>query len=324
MKTRISMLVFLLASSIYSFSQTVPYPNNINGGSSNGIVGRIDDSFEVNLNGVVNYEIPINVPSGTGGMTPQLSLTYSSTQSDGLLGSGFELTGLSVINRAPSNLHTDGRPGFVNFTNSDKFMLDGQRLILVKTISNTSWEYRTENNSFAQIIASGGTQGSPSTFTVKTKSGLIYEYSSNTAPLTRSVSSAADVSVFWLLTKISDTKANYYTISYGKDDTNGEYWPTRMDYTGNTTANLTPYNSIQFDYTTSYYPQDAYIYGVKVRRSKNITGINIYSGSKRVKYYQMAYQTVNSKRQLTQITEYVSDGTKRNPTKFSWYNSSSL
>lgn len=202
-------------------------------------------------------------------------------------------------------------------------MLDGQRLILVKTISNTSWEYRTENNSFAQIIASGGTQGSPSTFTVKTKSGLIYEYSSNTAPLTRSVSSAADVSVFWLLTKISDTKANYYTISYGKDDTNGEYWPTRMDYTGNTTANLTPYNSIQFDYTTSYYPQDAYIYGVKVRRSKNITGINIYSGSKRVKYYQMAYQTVNSKRQLTQITEYASDGTKRNPTKFSWYNSSS-
>lgn len=323
MKAHISVLAFLLTSFTYLYSQTTPYPNNINGGSSNGIIGKIEDNLEVNPNGIVNYDMPISAPSGTGGMTPQLSLSYSSTQSDGLLGSGFELTGLSVINRAPSNLHTDGKPGFVNYTNSDKFMLDGQRLILTSTISSTSWEYRTESNSFAQIIASGGTQGTPAAFTVKTKSGLIYEYSSNTAPLTRSVTTAGNVSVFWLLTKVSDTKTNYYTISYGKDDTNGEYWPTRIDYTGNTTVNLVPYNSIQFDYTTSYYPQDAYIYGVKVRRSKIITGINLYSGSTRVRYYQMSYQTVNSKRQLTQITEYASDGTKRNPTIFSWYNSSS-
>ena len=332
MKTRISILIILLTVFTDSFAQDIPPPQtaiytersgaNLYIGESSH-VGKIEDNFEVNQNGLLNYEIPISVPPGTGGMTPLMSLNYTSTQGDGLLGSGFELGGLSVINRAPANLHVDGRAGYVNFTSGDNFMLDGQRLIMISRTSNSQWEYRTENNSFSQIMASGGVEGSPATFTVRTKSGLIYEYSSNTAPLTRAVTNAGDVSVFWLLTKVSDTKSNFYTISYGKDNTNGEYWPIRIDYTGNTTKEMVPYNSIRFAYTTNYTPHDAFVYGVKVRRSKIITGINIYSGSTRIKYYQMAYQTVNNNRQLTQVTEYASDGTKKNPTKFSWYNSNS-
>jgi len=337
MKTLISILAFLFTNCIFSAAQTTPYPPIIDDGKTfppkdiktlpigpiikNTVVGKINDALEVTPNGLINYEIPINVPPGTGGMTPQMALSYTSTQSDGLFGSGFELGGLSVINRAPSNLHVDGKAGYVNYTSSDNFMLDGQRLILVQKLSSSSWEYRTENNSFSQIIASGGIEGTPSKFIVKTKNGLIYEYSSNNAPLTRAT--AGDMSVFWLLTKVSDTKTNYYTISYGKDDLNGEYWPTRIDYTGNTTANMAPYNSIRFDYTTNYIPQDAYIYGIKVRRSKIITGVNIYSGATRVKYYQMSFQTVNNKRQLTQVTEYASDGTQKEPTKFTWHNSTS-
>lgn len=325
MKTRISILTFLLTIFTYSFAQHLSKPlvvckqPMINA----PFVGKINDNFEVNQNGLFNYEIPISVPPGTGGMTPQLSLSYTSTQGDGLLGSGFELGGLSVINRAPSNLHVDGKAGYVNFSVTDNFMLDGQRLIKISSNGNSQWEYRTENNNFSQILASGGVVGSPTTFTVKTKSGLIYEYSSNTAPLTRVAGNAGDVSVFWLLRKVTDTKSNYYTISYGKDDINGEYWPTRIDYTGNSTAGMAPYNSIRFTYTTNYTPHDAYVYGIKVRRSKIITGISIYSGEKRIKNYKMSYQTVNNNRQLTEVIEYDSDNTSKTPTKFTWYNSDS-
>lgn len=324
MKARIFLLGVLLVNSLGFYAQSVPYPNNINGGASNGIVGKIADDFSVNPNGLVNYNIPINVPPGSGGMTPQLSLTYNSTQSTGLLGSGFELTGLSVINRAPANKHIDGGlegKGYVDFSNSDKFMLDGQRLILISSTYNaTSWEYRTENNSFSQIIATGGTQGSPEKFTVKTKSGLVYHYENNTAPLTRSAS-AANTSLFWLLTKVSDTKGNYFTVSYSKDDTNGEYWPTRIDYTGNTNTGLAPYNSIRLDYGTHQYYEDAFVYGIKIRKSRILLGINIYSGTKRVKYYTLSYQTVNNKKQLASVTEYAADGSKLNPTVFTWHNS---
>ncbi len=40
----------------------------------------------------------------------------------------------------------------------------------------------------------------------------------------------------------------------------------------------------------------------------------------RTKIFKTSYYTVNYKKQLVSITEYASDGTHKNPTKFSWYN----
>jgi hypothetical protein len=152
-----------------------PFPNNINGGANNGIVGKIADQFEVTPSGQASYEIPISVLPSTGGMAPQLSIIYNSSLKEGLLGTGFDLSGLSMISRAPSNVHTDGMAGYVNFTSKDKFLLDGQRLIYLKPVNNSTYEYRTENNNFSKIVASGTDIANPSTFTVYTKSGLIYD-----------------------------------------------------------------------------------------------------------------------------------------------------
>lgn len=299
-------------------SQTVPYPDKICGGSNNGIVGKIVDKFNVTPTGQASYEIPISTVSGTGGIIPQLSIVYSSSTKEGLFGSGFDLIGLSIINRAPSNLHRDGHPGYVNFTSSDKFMLDGMRLMPIKNRTN---QYLTENNkSFPRIFASGGTESNPSTFTVTTRSGFTYEYVSNTSILNSSTST--NNPLFWLIKKVSDTKGNYYTVTYSGNDANGEYWPTRIDYTGNNdvSPHLDPYASIRFEYTNNSYSVNTYIYGHKVKRSQIISRISIYSGNKCMKYYQMSYQVVNNKQQLSSVTEYASDGTKKNPTNFTWHN----
>jgi hypothetical protein len=303
--------------------QPTPYPNNILGGESNGIVGKIEDGFNVTPIGQVTYEIPISVPQGTGGMTPQLSIVYSNSCKNGLLGSGFDLSGLSLINRAPSNLQSDGYSGHVDFSSNDKFMLDGQRMVRLKTIDASTYEYRTENNNFSKIIASGSDVSNPNTFTVYTKSGLIYEYVANTGQL-KSSNASSSQNLFWLLRKVSDTKGNYYTISYDRDDANREYWPIRMDYTGNANTGLQPYCSVRFEYQTSSYPDFAYVYGLKVRKSKLLNRIDVYSGEKRIKYYSVSYQINNSQYQLSSVTETASDGTKINPTKFNWYNSSNF
>ncbi len=301
-----------------------PYPGNILGGSGNGIVGTIEGEFDVSPLGQATYNIPIKVPGGTGGIAPQLSITYNSVSGNGLLGSKFDLAGLSMVNRAPSNLHTDGWPGVVNFSASDHFMLDGQRLVLLTTIDSETREYRTENNSFTKVIAKGSDSSNPSTFMAYTKDGLIYEYGSNTSQLKSQNENSSKI-LFWLIRKVSDTKGNYYTVSYDRDDENGEYWPVQIDYTGNDNAGLTPYNSIRFYYQTEHTHLDIfYIYGMKVRRSKRLTDIHIYSGEKRVKNYHLDYnQTPDWKYQLSQITESSADGTKMNPIKFDWYNSSS-
>lgn len=296
-----------------------PYPNSITGGSGNGIVGTLEGDFNVTPAGQAIYEIPIKVPAGTGGIAPQLSIVYNSASGDGLLGNRFELSGLSMINRTPANMHIDGYPGVVNFTGSDKFMIDGQRLIYLRKIDDQTREYRTENNTFMKVIAKGDDPVNPSSFIVYSKDGLIYEYGSNNSQL-KSQGENSSINLFWLIRKVSDTKGNYYIVTYDKNEASGEYWPTRIDYTGNSNTGLVPYCSVRFTYhTREYYPELFYIHGMMVRKSKLLKRIDVYSAEKRIKYYELDYYNSDVwKYQLTQVTEYAADGIKINPTKFDW------
>ena len=53
------------------------------------VVGKISDSYDVTPNGQFHYEMPVSVASGTGGMSPHLSIVYDSSKGDGLLSYGY-------------------------------------------------------------------------------------------------------------------------------------------------------------------------------------------------------------------------------------------
>ena len=63
--------------------------------------------FEVNESGGATYAMPITVSPGTAGIQPNLSVAYSSQGSNGLLGLGFSLGGLSIISRCPATRAQD-------------------------------------------------------------------------------------------------------------------------------------------------------------------------------------------------------------------------
>ena len=146
----------------------------------------------------------LSVPSGTGGIAPQLSIVYNSSNKEGLIGYGFDLSGISLISRSPENLYRDGKADIVRFDATDRFSLDGIRLSLSKTISGTKREYRTELDNYSKIIAEGDAVN-PSKFTVYTKEGLIREFKS-----AKELFGASGNNLYWLETKVTDTKGNYY------------------------------------------------------------------------------------------------------------------
>ena len=318
MRNRIAICMTMWLCSICSLGQDIPYSDYIYGGSANGIVGKINDEFNVTPNGQVSYEIPIPTVAGTGGMAPKLSIVYNSSTKDGLFGYGFDLAGLSMISRAPRNVHDDGIAGYVSFGSNDRFLLDGNRLVLERVISSTRYEYRTQNNTYDKII-SNGSRYNPNTFTVKTKSGLTYEYKSSKLILNDTTSAKP---VFWLVTKVSDTKGNYFTIVYSGDAATNDIYPTRINYTGNSNASLSPYASVRFYYTNNSFAPTTYIYGQPVRRQKVVSSLRIYYGSTIIRKLTALYRTDHHKRQLAQLTEIATDGTKKNPTLFNWYNTS--
>ena len=111
-------------------------------------------NFSVGTDGSANYSIPIQVPPGTAGMAPTLSLNYNSNGGNGILGMGWGLDGLSQISRCPKTIIQDGAVGGVNYDVNDKICIDGQRLISTGGVyGGNNTEYRTEQANFAKIIS---------------------------------------------------------------------------------------------------------------------------------------------------------------------------
>ncbi|MRR52173.1 MAG: hypothetical protein EG825_14910, partial [Rhodocyclaceae bacterium] len=237
--------------------------------------------FEVSPSGAATYTLPIPVPPGTGGIEPKLALSYNSQSGNGLLGVGWSLSGLSAIGRCPQTLAQDNVRGSINYDANDRYCLDGQRLILVSgTYGADGAEYRTERESFSRIISYGTAGNGPASFKVWTKAGQLLEYGNTADSRIEAVKVTGSVATWpagtvrvWALNKLSDTKGNYLTVTYTEDATNGDFTPSRIDYTGNAGAGLTPNNSVLFVYETRTDAIAAYVAGSMIKPIKRLKTI---------------------------------------------------
>ena len=112
--------------------------------NKNIVVGTTAGSVDVSPTGAATYNIPIILPPGSAGMAPNLSIAYNSQSGNGLLGMGWNLSGLSSITRTGQNFYNDGNITDIDFTSTDdRFTLDGNRLILVDKYGNSLTDMST-------------------------------------------------------------------------------------------------------------------------------------------------------------------------------------
>lgn len=119
---RLSLIARLL---LPLFISTLVVPDTL------AAAGRTRGLAEVSDLGQAVYSVPIYTPPGTNGLTPSLSLTYSSSGGNGTFGNGWSLSGLSGISRCASTWAQDGIAREPRNDLNDKFCLDGQKLKLV-------------------------------------------------------------------------------------------------------------------------------------------------------------------------------------------------
>ncbi|MEM6650227.1 MAG: FG-GAP-like repeat-containing protein, partial [Pseudomonadota bacterium] len=255
----------------------------------------VPGQFNVTPGGAATYSIPIEVPPGTAGMVPSLSLNYSSQGGNGILGVGWSLGGLPSISRCGKTIAQDGTTKGVEYSSDDRFCLEGQKLIAINgPYGGDGTEYRTEIDGFSKIVSytNSGING-PAWFKVWTKSGQIMEFG-NTADSQMKASSELSYVRVWAANKISDVMGNYLTVTYNTSQSTGESFPTRIDYTGNDGESLSPYNSVRFNYENRSDDSTRYLAGSKLSLTKRLKTIKTYAGSTIVKQYKLNYSQSSS------------------------------
>ncbi len=289
-------------------------------------VGSMQGNYNVLPTGALTYTIPIDIPSGTAGIQPNLALVYNSQVGNGLLGYGWNLSGLSAITRVGTNIYNDGYVDEVDFDGNDRFALDGQRLI------NTTGEYmqdntvyHVENNPFTEITQHGSYIENYN-FEVNTKDGktLYYGTSANSRMLTDVYSRTNQIyeKQGWFLDKVKDNLGNSYTVTYYNDSDNEEYYPLEIAYTENTDKGLEAFCKIKFYYEERTDKQKYYVYNSILNQNKLLYKIEVIQNGKLYKRYILKYK-YDSYSFLTEVEMYGSAGKKINSSYFTWNKSTS-
>lgn len=280
----------LLQSVVYAQSQTF---------------GHVNVEGSVSPMGSAMVNIPIYTPVGRQGIRPNLSISYNSVGGSTGMGMGWYLNAVSAISRTGSNYHIDnGIQAGVELNAQDKFMLDGERLILISgTYGSVGSVYRTEHDRFVKVTYNG------TDFIVEAKDGgkAFYGNSSDSK-----LNSANTTGVFgWFLKRSYDKFGNYTEYTYA--NTGGQILLTEINYTGFDCTLLgtkscagtaeAPYNKVMFEYINANNNLQKYSAGGTFNQSKLLSKIETFSASTKVRTYEMTYSFDDVNYYLEEVVE---------------------
>ncbi|MFS1526109.1 toxin C-terminal domain-containing protein [Microbulbifer sp. 2304DJ12-6] len=244
--------------------------------------GRLIAEPAITKAGTFNYRIPIEVPPGINDMQPQLALTYSSSAVNGLLGWGWNLSGLSRITRCRATPFHDDDLASVNWGDGYKYCLDGRRLV-----ETNSGVYQTEVESFSRIERTGSAVA-PTSWTVYHKDGKVDRFG---LEINSRIRDSANKNLAWLISSKTDVAGNYLTYSY----TGSDHRISLIEYTMNDGSGARDANhDVSFVYESRFDPISTSTAGVMRISDQRLSRIEVKTNTALVRNYQLTYQVPGS------------------------------
>ncbi len=247
------------------------------------------------------------MPPGTNGFQPSLSINYNSQSGYGMLGIGWNLSGLSKIERGSKSFYHDEtvKRNGITFTDEDQLYLDGQRLILLSGQhfrEGAIYGFEVEN--YARITIKKALLKSENKsytyFELKTLDGKVFNYGLGNSSIVSDSKShhsnfpynwAADA-ICWKLSSAKDIDGNEISYVYS----NGGMTLDRIYYAGTT---------VYFSYAeNTQNPQRRYIGDFKLVNDRLLVGINIRQGRTDFRKYVFDYEDKGTVRRLNRIDLY--------------------
>lgn len=255
-------------------------------GSAFAAVGNTPGNAAVGANGAAQYSFTLNLQPGTRGLTPSLGLGYSSNGDRGIVGVGWAISGVSVIERCEKTVGQDGVARAIQNDMNDTFCLDGNKLVLASgTYGAANSTYRTELDTYSRITALGVAGNGPASFSVYGRDGLIYEYGNTPTSSIQSVGQATARA--WALNRISDRQGNFIDFVWAEDTVYGGFRLEEVQYTGSAAISA-PYK-VDFVYSTRSDIDIEFIAGSQVQELNRLSRIDVTYVGSLIHRYNLSY-----------------------------------
>jgi RHS repeat-associated protein len=230
---------------------------------------------EAHAQSVFTHQIPIKLPKGANGVQPDLALVFSPNTTNGLLGVGWDLTGLSSVARVN---YGNG----INYAGADTY---GHSQIGV-LVSQTDGSYRSKRESFTRLVPSGTCGDGPCSWIAYDRSGTKFHYGSTTdSRLLKQGSASVRV---WGVSKVEDVFGNWYEVAYYNDWANGQLFPALITYTKG--PGLTTYRTVEFAYSDRTDIVPSYVQGPFEQLKSRLGWVTVKSAGTAIRTYVLAYE----------------------------------
>ena len=289
-------------------------------------VGSTAGNFKVDQQGSAGYSIAIADLPGRGGVTPNLSLNYSSGSGNSYMGVGWSLGGLSSISRCRQTYETDQRDRVVMLDDQDRFCLDGARLIAVDgggAYGAVGSEYRTEVDQSLRVRSEISSVTGKRYFKVWRKDGSVSEYGNSIDSAVIAQNGTGNTVTTWGQNKFSDSAGNYIDYLYTNDAVAGRFHIDRVDYTGNESVGVATHSHIKFNYDENSSGSTVlFSLGAKHSVSARLESIEVKEGGDTLfRRYDLRYAASKGTQRslLRSIQECVSTTVCLPATQFDWH-----
>ena len=273
--------------------------------------------LEISSNGQSTYTLPIQLPPSIQNVGPTINLVYASGQMGGIVGQGWNISGISSISRISTRIDIDGYVDGVDFDTNDMLTLDGKRLILS---SGNYWAdgstYQTEVLSNMKIELKGS--GASLYFIVTAPDGSRSWYGNFGG------TNAVDLTSFYI-TRYEDTNGNFITYHYINPDSVNTLCISEIKFSANTNGLTTPLNSIKFNYKIAKRTESGYIKGLKIEKKRILDNIEVKTNNLIFKKHQITH-VVDSQlgyERVSQIQEFNGANEAANPVVFDYQTTTS-
>lgn len=295
-------------------------------------VGTPKGAFNVSSSGAATYDMQIDLPD-KGVFAPQIGISYNSqSKGYGLVGYGFNITGISSITRGVHDLFHDGKQTGVKYNTDDNLFIDGKRLILQTGYSGQNGAtYTVEGDPFTKVIVHGNYTNSTATtwFEVITNSGMTYQYgNSPSSKIAYKNKSGFSRIASWYVNKVTDKYSNYITYEY--EVSNLCIRPIEITYGTNALKNRGVTNKVSFTYRSL--GKNARPFTIEDKKGwidMCLSSITTSSNNSVYRKYTFTYDDNSDKpnkkwTRLISVQEENGNGDKLRPIKFDWHYLSSV